>query len=353
MDTSQDDFTEHFNAASVKSPHVQPMEPTVREVATVDDKPNTEVSHNSVVIKESTESSTIPNAKDKSSNGHRKVSRSKESTKSVTASADENGTKPVYISKSPTIKDFPDEEKPRERLRNEGADKLSAAELVAILLRAGNKGSNVKRLAEDLLIEHGGLEMLSRASWDELCSTKGIKDAKASLLLAAFEIGRRSMAHPAERRLSEQKEVKVQSEKVSYLGEEDEDIGSDFSRPLAIADMMQPLLSDKPMEEMWVILMDTRYQYRGKVKIYEGGIDQIMAKTGEILGVVVGRRCSRFVIVHNHPSGESDPSSIDMIFTNKLIDASKLLDVELADHIVVARNNWTSMRLSHLAVFDV
>ncbi len=226
------------------------------------------------------------------------------------------------------LRDMPSRERPRERMRELGPEALTAAELVAVLLGRGVKGADVKRISEELVARYEGLEMLSRASWDELRSIAGIKDAKAAQLLAAFELGRRASA---------------------YIGESD--IGRDLGGPSMIAEMMTPLLRDKPREEMWIIFLDVRNRYRGKSRMYAGCSDQIVAKSGEVVGAVLERKCPRFVIVHNHPSGRGDPSAADITFTQKLLKASRMLDIELVDHIVVGGNDWVSMRTSNLVDF--
>ncbi len=226
------------------------------------------------------------------------------------------------------LRDMPSRDKPRERLRDLGPEALSGAELIAVLLGSGVVGADVKRLSEELVAKYEGLEMLSRASWDELIAIAGIKDAKAAQLLAAFELGRRASANAAE-----------------------PDIGRDFGGPSMIAEMMTPLLRDKPREEMWIILLDVRNRYRGKTRIYAGCSDQMMAKSGEVLGVVLERKCARFAIVHNHPSGRGEPSAADVTFTQRLVKAGNMLDLELIDHVVVGGDDWVSLRTSKLVDF--
>ncbi len=241
------------------------------------------------------------------------------------------------------IRDLPEDERPRERLREHGPDTLATSELIALLLGCGMHNTNVRDLALNLLREYDGLEMLSRASRDQLCKIKGIGDAKASVLLAAFEIGRRAAHERAIHDLDMEKIPDSHSDK----------IGCDIDS-FKIAEMMTPLLRDKAQEELWVIMLDVRNQYRGKTKLYQGTCNSMMANSSEVLSTVVGRRSPHFAIVHNHPSGRSYPSTADISFTQKLVRASESLDVDFVDHVIVGRDmeSWTSIRRSMLVDFE-
>ena len=235
------------------------------------------------------------------------------------------------------LKDLPNDEMPREKMAELGPQALTDSELLAILLGSGTTRVNVKDLALDLLTEFDGLEALSRATATAMMNCKGIGTAKSSQLAATFEVARRLRAGNASRRAD---------------GGGGLTIGSSMSKPHAVADLMRPLLMDKRQEELWVLYLSRRYRYRGKSCVYIGNLDRIDVSPGVVMSGVVERREPCFVIVHNHPSGDSEPSTSDIATTQRLVRAAKELDLKLVDHVVVAASGFTSMRMSRLVEFD-
>ena len=236
------------------------------------------------------------------------------------------------------MKDLPPDEMPREKLGALGPSALTDSELLAILLRSGTTMMNVKDLAAGLLIEFEGLEPMSQATIPRLMNFSGIGLAKAAQLVAAFEVGRRARA-------------KANSLTRKRDGEKT-DIDANMTKPQHIADMMQPLLADLPHEELWVIYLSTRHRYRGKSRVYKGNLDNIGIRSGVIMSGVIERRAPCFTIVHNHPSGDCEPSSADITTTTKLVRAARELDIELVDHVIVSSRGFTSLRDSRLVLFD-
>ena len=230
----------------------------------------------------------------------------------------------------------PHRERPRERMHELGPYGITTTELLAIVLGSGTKGKNVKNVADELLREFDGLRGLSRISPFNLQKVAGIGRIKADMLTAAFELGRRAA----------QEQVEVAGDYGSHLPN-----GDAIAR--SVAKQFTAKLRDNAQEEMWIVLLDVRNQYRGKVRVYVGCCDQLVAKTGEILNRVVERNLPRYALVHNHPSGSGEPSGADISFTERLVRAGQLLDIELVDHVVLGEDlhSYVSMRQRNLVDF--
>lgn len=229
---------------------------------------------------------------------------------------------------SSKLKDLPPDEMPRERLLAHGPSVLSESELLAIVLGSGTRSLNVKEFAVHILRDFNGLDGIARTSAQEFMGYKGIGEGKATNLVATFELGRRRQAKA------------------------NGDHGQDMSQPAAIHDLMYAELSDADQEELWVILLTKRRKFDGKQQIYKGNLDQIGIQPKVILKHVVKRNALSFAIVHNHPSGDPQPSSADLLATKKIVKAAKDFDVEFVDHVVVAKRGFTSMRHSRLVDFS-
>ncbi len=232
----------------------------------------------------------------------------------------------------------PEHERPRERMHELGPAGITTTELLAIVLGSGIRGRNVKNVADDLLIEFDGLRGLSRSSAFNMQKVGGIGGIKADVLAAAFELGRRAAL--------EEEHQKASNLYGKYLGG-----GKEIAR--IIAKQFTTRLRDSVQEEMWIAFLDVRNQFRGKTRVYIGCCDQLVAKTGEILSRVVERNMPRYALVHNHPSGSGQPSGADISFTERLISAGHLLDIDLVDHVVLGEDlsSCVSMRDHRLVNF--
>jgi DNA repair protein RadC len=219
----------------------------------------------------------------------------------------------------PAIRDFPQEERPRERLRSRGAANLSNAELMAILLRTGLEGENVVAMATRLLSSVGGLQGLARAAYDDLCSLKGISDAKACQLLAGIELGRR----------------------VAAIEPND---APRFGKPEDVAKLYMPEMSAYDREHMRIVLLNTKNQVVGADDLYVGSVNAALVRPAEVFATAVRRNLPAVIVVHNHPSGDPAPSEDDIRITKQLVEAGKLLDIEVIDHIVLGQGRFVSMR---------
>ena len=231
----------------------------------------------------------------------------------------------------------PPRERPRERMHELGPSGITTTELLAIVLGSGIPGKNVKNVADELLRDFDGLRGLSRISSFNLQKIGGIGHIKADVLTAAFELGRRAA----------QEQVEI------AIGDYGSHMPNGDAIAHTVAKQFTAKLRDNAQEEMWIVLLDVRNQYRGKVRVYVGCCDQLVAKTGEILNRVVERNLPRYALVHNHPSGNGEPSGADISFTERLVRAGHLLDIELVDHVVLGENlhRYVSMRQRNLVDF--
>ncbi len=231
----------------------------------------------------------------------------------------------------------PQRERPRERMHELGPAGITTTELLAIILGSGIQGRNVKNVADDLLRDFEGLRGLSRVSSFNMQKVGGIGSIKADVLTAAFELGRRATQEGFETSDSSYGSYMPNGDAIAHF----------------VAKQFTAKLRDNAQEEMWIVLLDVRNQYRGKVRVYVGCCDQLVAKTGEILNRVVERNLPRYALVHNHPSGNGEPSGADIIFTERLVRAGQLLDIELVDHVVLGEdlNSYVSMRQRKLVDF--
>ncbi len=220
----------------------------------------------------------------------------------------------------PRIKELPSGDRPRERLAEVGASGLSNAELLAILLRVGLKGTNVVRLAENLLAQMGGLPGLHRASYSDLCAIKGVGKAKAAQLQAALELGRRiAISTPDER-------VVIKS-------------------PADAANLLMYQLAPLDQEYLFVILLDTRNRVMGRpLEVYHGSLNTSLIRIGEVFREAVKQNAAGIIVAHNHPSGDPSPSPEDVAVTRALVEAGKLLDVDVLDHLVIGHHRFVSLK---------
>jgi len=221
------------------------------------------------------------------------------------------------------IRDLPRAERPRERLRDAGPAALSNAELIAILLRTGARGKSAVTLAQDLLSRFGSVAGLAQASHAELCTAPGLGPAKAAELLAAVTLGIRAAS------LSPDSRPRLQS-------------------PEDIADLVLHEMSLLKQEHVRVLQLDTRMRLLGSSEVYRGSVHTAVIRHGELLRDAVRANASAIVVVHNHPSGDPAPSASDISMTQGLVQAGKMLDIELHDHVIIGGGRYVSLRTAGL-----
>lgn len=211
------------------------------------------------------------------------------------------------------IKDLPKIERPREKLIRYGPEKLSTSELLAILLRTGGKGINVVELANNILKKFSS-DGLGKANVKELKNTFGLGIAKACEIVACFELGRRLLQHKQSVLLLSPKDV----------WEELKDI------------------RDNKKEHFVIFFLDARNQEIKREIISIGSLNANLVHPREVFEPAVRYLAAQIIIAHNHPSGDSEPSEDDLVITKQLVDAGKLLGIELKDHVIVSKATFFS-----------
>jgi DNA repair protein RadC len=217
------------------------------------------------------------------------------------------------------ITDMEEGERPRERLARYGAAHLSNPELLAILLRVGVEGENAVHMADRILNDNHGLIGLYRTSYLELCDQHGIGPAKAAQLLAAIELGKR-------------------------IALADKDIQRTIHGPQDVYDELVYDMLALDQEELRVLIMDTRNHILEIEAIYRGSVNSSQVRIAEVFKGAIRKNATSIIIVHNHPSGDPSPSPEDIALTRAIIQAGKLLDIDVLDHIVIGHKQFVSMK---------
>ena len=218
------------------------------------------------------------------------------------------------------ISDFTDDSKPREKLLANGAEYLSDAELLAILLGSGTKEMNVVELASTILRENGGLVGLRKLSKQELTEIKGVGPAKASGILGAIELGRRFS-----KVISNSERPKLNSAQDVY-------------------DFMHYEMAHLAHEELRVLSLDTKHFLISSDLLYRGTINTSTIRIAEIFRKPLLLNAAAFILVHNHPSGDSTPSAADIVTTRKIIEMGNIMDLPLVDHIIIGAGTFSSIK---------
>ncbi|HOV91386.1 MAG TPA: DNA repair protein RadC [Syntrophorhabdaceae bacterium] len=221
--------------------------------------------------------------------------------------------------RSYTVLDMPRSERPRERLQRLGAEVLSAQELLAIIIGRGIAGKSVMTIAQELITTFGSIKAISEASIEELSKIKGLGNAKAVQLKACFELGRR-------------KEIETE---YAYKDLE-------MSNPKAVADLLRHSIKDKNKEHFLLITLNTRNKVLGINHISTGTLNASLVHPREVFKEAIACCASSVIIAHNHPSGDPEPSQEDINITRRLIDAGKILGIEVLDHVIIGRGTAKS-----------
>jgi DNA repair protein RadC len=210
------------------------------------------------------------------------------------------------------IKEWPEDERPRERLMKLGADALSEAQLLAIVLATGDasSGQSALDLARNLLHTFGSLRGIDAASVSELCGAKGIGPAKATALKAALELGKRLSGGPSQRK------VKITS-------------------PSDIVAQYQPHLQHLRKEIFKAILLDTKHQILKDVTISEGSLSASLVHPREAFLPAIRESAAAIIFLHNHPSGDPTPSPEDKELTHRLAEVGHLIGISVLDHVII------------------
>ena len=222
------------------------------------------------------------------------------------------------MSKSFTIHDLPKEERPRERLVKFGEQALSVQELLQLILGRGIAGESVVITAQKLLSQFGSLQKLAEASIEELFSVKGIGLAKATQMKAAFEIGRR-----------------LSTQAAPYKSKE-------LTDPEKVYRLIKSKLKDYHKEHFYIIVLNSRNWSVAEVSM--GSLNASIVHPREVFAEAIKNKAASVIFVHNHPSGDPEPSEGDLITTKRLVEAGKILEIEVIDHIIITNNNFLSFK---------
>ena len=223
--------------------------------------------------------------------------------------------------KRPTyrIMDLDVSERPRERLARLGPQALTNAELIAILIRVGIEGENAVQVGQRVLNNFGGIRGLHRASFSEVLQQRGVGKAKVATIKAAIELGRRLTLEAPEERPA-------------------------INSPEDAVALVQYEMQALEKEHLRVILLDTRNHVMEINEVYRGSLNASVVRVGEVFTPAVRRNAASILVIHNHPSGDPSPSPEDISITRTLVEAGKLLEISVLDHIIIGQGKWVSLK---------
>lgn len=222
----------------------------------------------------------------------------------------------MHYYENKSIKEWVAEDRPREKLNGRGKDALTDAELLAILIASGTRKHSALDLARMMLEKYAGLKELSRLSVQELCQFPGIGTARASNIAVAFELARRGS---------------IEGEaKKSYNSSQD------------LGPYLCAKLGNFNVEVFHVLFLDNHNQILSEKELFRGGKESTVVEPKSVFKEAIGLQASRIVVCHNHPSGKIVPSKADDNVTAKLMAYSKMVGIDLIDHLIVAGRRWYS-----------
>jgi DNA repair protein RadC len=209
-----------------------------------------------------------------------------------------------------SMTDWPEAERPREKLLSQGPTALSDAELLAIFLRTGTPGQTAVELARELLGEFGSLRSLLQANQQQLCAAPGLGPAKFAQLQAVLELARRHLGERLQR-------------------------GDLLLNPEATRRYLITTLGDLPHEVFCCLFLDTRHRLICYEELFQGTIDGASVHPREVVRRALHHNAAAVILAHNHPSGVAEPSDADQRITRRLKQALQLMDIRVLDHLVV------------------
>jgi len=212
---------------------------------------------------------------------------------------------------------WPKSERPRERLLEEGPESLSDAQLLAILLRVGRQDSSAVQVGMDLLHNLEGLQGLANRSLEELCAVPGIGPAKAAQIKAAIELGKRVLSTPLT-------------------------TGTKIGSSQSVFQHYYPLLRDLRREVFKVILLDAKHAIIRDLTVSEGSLTSSLVHPREVFNEAVRESAAAVIFLHNHPSGDPQPSAEDRTLTRRLQEAGNILGIQVLDHVIIGDGRYVS-----------
>lgn len=216
------------------------------------------------------------------------------------------------------IKELPKEERPRERLISNGANALSNEELLAILLKSGNKKQSAKEIAQSLILKYDNIQELEQITYEQLIRSNGIAQSKACTILAAIELGNRL----------HQDLPTLEKMKLNQAG--------------LVFDYYKNSLAKKRQEHFYCIYVDNQKRFLKEVLLFVGTLNHSLVHPREIFKEAYLIEASGIICVHNHPSGVVTPSREDMILTERLKEIGLLLGIPILDHIIIGNKEYYS-----------
>jgi len=225
---------------------------------------------------------------------------------------------PTKKEKGLTIKEWAEQDKPREKFQSKGGDSLSDGELLSIFIRTGTKNKTAFDLSRELISKFGDLRGLSQASINEIASIKGIGYSKAITIKAALEIGLR---------LANTK---------TFIGEK-------FKRSSDVFDYFRYRFRDTKQEHFITLLLDNKNKIMKEILISKGSLSSSVVHPREVFNPAIKESAASVIFVHNHPSGEPEPSKDDVDLTKRLIETGKVVGIKVLDHIIIGNDCYLSM----------
>ena len=216
------------------------------------------------------------------------------------------------------VKDLPLDDRPREKLTLRGPQNLTDAELIAILLRTGKKGKSVINVAHEIINTYKNLAVLASRTLSDLMKIGGIGKDKAATLLAAFELSRRILS-----------QSKLFSERK-------------ITSPQDVAEMFIPLLRDELKEKFMIVCLNSANKIIANEIISVGNLNSSVVHPREVFKTAIDHSSASIILLHNHPSGNPEPSNEDISVTKKIVESGKILHIPVFDHIIIAGNSFTS-----------
>ena len=223
-----------------------------------------------------------------------------------------------------TIKELPESERPREKLQKFGPESLSNDELIAIIIRTGNRTDSAIDLGRRVLsLDNRGLSYLRDTTLEELMEVKGIGNCKAAQILAAIEIGKRLSYDEAVPKLK-------------------------ITEPSTIANLYMDDMRYLQKEHFKILLLDTKNQIISTEEISIGTLNASIVHPRDVFKIAIKRNANAIILLHNHPSGDPTPSNEDINITNRLVDVGKLIGIKVLDHIIIGDNRYMSFKEKNL-----
>jgi DNA repair protein RadC len=217
------------------------------------------------------------------------------------------------------MKDLSPDDRPREKLLRSGPMALGDNELVALILGSGVRGASALGLANDLLRRCGGLHGVARATAGDLAQAVGIGPARAAQLVAALELGRRTLAHAPGARVQ-------------------------FRSPRDAAAYLLPTFGARPVEQFGIVLLDTKHRVLRTTIVASGTLNSTIVQPRDVFREAMLGAAASIVAFHNHPSGDPSPSPDDVVLTRRLRAAGTLMGIDLVDHIVLGDTRYCSLK---------